>query len=156
MQTHDLTQDDSRGIGERVEQWRYGVIESRNGEVVRIYGRWLPKWISYYGVWWGNQVVHRCRDGDRFRLYYDQPLFHSKYLALKYIESYSQTSLATIFSALKMLDQIAELKRADAILAEVKNPRLTARVMERFGWVKHLEHVSDRHYIRRFYGQYGM
>lgn len=50
--------------------------------------------------------------------------------------------------------EIARLKRADAVLCEVMNKRVTDRVMKYWGFVPHNPNARGRHYIRRFYGEY--
>ena len=149
MDINDITCD-QRGIAERITRWRYGLIEVHDSELVSIRGRWLPKMISLVGVWWGDHVIHRHAAGDRVLLYYDQPLFHPRFLALKYVQATSQSTFASIMVGLRVLDRVAELKGIQAIVAEASNKRLTPRVMQRFGFEQHLQQKSDRHFIRRF------
>jgi hypothetical protein len=53
-----------------------------------------------------------------------------------------------------VLDEIARLKGSDAIVAEVRNLRISNRLLHRWGWESHLPTSRRRHYIKRFYGSY--
>jgi hypothetical protein len=53
-----------------------------------------------------------------------------------------------------VLDEIARIKRSDAILAHVSNPQISDRLMWRWGWERHLVQSSKRQFIKRFYGVY--
>ena len=56
--------------------------------------------------------------------------------------------------ALLVLDEIAKLKRTDAIVCEVSNWRISDRLLTRWGWESHLGESRRRHFIKRFYGDY--
>jgi hypothetical protein len=73
---------------------------------------------------------------------------------LNYIASNAGTSLATFRRALTALDQIALIKRSDALLCQVSSRRISDRLLVRWGWQQHLLHSRQRHWIKRFYGQY--
>jgi hypothetical protein len=73
---------------------------------------------------------------------------------LKYFISARQTSFATVVRALDLLDEIARLKRSDALLCDVGNWRIGTKLLARFGWVPHCPSRWHRHYIKRFYGEY--
>ena len=53
-----------------------------------------------------------------------------------------------------VLDQIARLKRTDALLCDIAGSRISDRLMSRFGWEPHKPQRWHRNYIKRFYGQY--
>ena len=76
------------------------------------------------------------------------------YLALKYVVSHRETTLASFRGALRVLDEIARLKGVDALVCEASNPRISARLLRRWGWERHLPRSRRRHYIKRFYGQF--
>ena len=131
---------------------RYGVIEVEQGQFQRIILRPWPKFVSLWeSLGWG-EYLHRHRPGDRCRLFYNQPRGSERYLALKYIHSQRGTSLRSFQTALSILDQIAQIKRSDALVCEAANLRLTERFMRRYGWERHTS--SPRNYIKRFYGSY--
>ncbi len=135
---------------------RYGIIEVRDaGRSVAVHLRPWPKLVSIAGVILG-QWYHDHVSGDRVRLYYNQPLRHSKFLALKFVVSAGNTSWATARRALEVLDEIAELKGSDAILCDAANYRLSPRLLAREGWVAHAPSRWHRNYIKRFYGDYAV
>lgn len=132
----------------------YGMIEVAGGRFRRVVLRPFPKVISapeilLFGGWY-----HRHRPGDRLRLYYNQPRRHPNFLALKYVVSTRQTTIGTVTRALAVLDEIARLKRSDALLCDVGNWRITTKLMGRWGWQPHCVSRWHRYYIKRFYGKY--
>jgi len=132
----------------------YGVIEATNGKFVKIQLRPWPKIASLMEAHWIQRMKSRRHQNDVCRLFYNQPMGHRNYLTLAYVESSLNTSLKTFYVALDTLNQIAYLKRSDAILAEVTNSRITDRFMTRRGWERYMEHKPGRHWIKRFYGTY--
>jgi hypothetical protein len=133
---------------------RYGVIETTAGRLHAVRLRPWPKLISVGEVWWQEAFFHRGAAGDRCRLYYDQPRRMPSFLALKYVVTSHGASFATLLAALDVLDEIARLKDADAIVCEAWNRRISDRALARAGWERHVLHSRRRHYIKRFYGQY--
>jgi hypothetical protein len=132
----------------------YGVIEMRDGVLARIILRPFPKYVSIFeALFWGN-FCHRRLPGDRLRLYYNQPRLHPNYLSLKYAVSSRDTSLASMLGALAVLDEIARIKRSDAILTDAANFRISDRFLRRQGYERHTQARYHRNYIKRFYGQY--
>lgn len=132
----------------------YGMIEAANGKLVKIQLKPWPKLASLMEAHWIQRMKTRRHQNDVCRLFYNQPMGHRNYLALAYVESSFKTSLKTLYATLDSLNQIAFLKRSDAILCELTNSRLTDRFMVRRGWERHMEHKSSRHWIKRFYGNY--
>ncbi len=114
----------------------------------------LPKMISAAEAHWLGRWNQARWQRDHVQLYYNQPLGHRNFLALKYIVSSLATTLATLRAAFGVLDEIARIKGSDAILCEVSNRRITDRIMQYAGFERHLPEARRRHYIRRFYGQY--
>jgi hypothetical protein len=137
-----------------VRRRRYGVIEMADERFHRLVLRPYPKLPSWaeakiLGAW-----RHRYRPGNLCRLYYNQPCGHDRFLALAYVESSKGTTLATFRGALTVLDEVARLKRADAIVCEACNPQISDRLLARWGWQPHLRSSRHRHFIKRFYGRY--
>ena len=140
---------------EVVRRRRYGVIEIVDGRLARIVFRPFPKWVSLWeSLYWG-EWRHQRKPGDRCYLYFNQPAQCPNYLALKYAHSHRDTRLRSFFAALRVLDQIAEIKRTDAIVADAANLRISDRLLSRLGWEKHTNSRWHRNYIKRFYGEYG-
>jgi hypothetical protein len=139
---------------EIVRRRTHGMIEVVDGLFARIVLRPLPKMISIPEVWLLGQWKHRHQPGDRVRLYYDQPWRFPNFLTAKYAESARNTSLRSIDRAMAVLDEIARIKRSDALLCDATNSRITADVARRWGWEPHCQSGWRRHFIKRFYGVY--
>ena len=145
------TVSDLEAGAELLRRRRYGVVEVARGRLRHVALRPFPKIISapeilLFGGWY-----HRHAAGDRIRLYYNQPWRFPNFLAVKYIVSARQTSLATLNRALAVLDEIARLKGSDALLCDVGNWRITTRLIARWGWQPHCPSRWHRHYIKRLY-----
>jgi hypothetical protein len=131
---------------------RYGVIEVVDGQLRQLTLRPWPKMVSLWeSLGWG-EYLHCHRQGDCCRLYYNQPRGSEKYLALKYMVSTRGTTLRSFQTALAILDEVAHLKRSDALVCQAANLRLNDRFMKRFGWEQHTSY--PRNYIKRFYGRF--
>jgi hypothetical protein len=139
---------------ETLRRRHYGIIEMAAGRFERIRLRPFPKIVSAPGIMLFGNAYHRYSSGDRFWLYYNQPWQCPNYLVLKYFVSARDTRFATAARALDVLDEIARLKRSDALLCDVGNWRISAKLVARFGWVPHCPSRWHRHYIKRFYGEY--
>ena len=139
---------------EALRRGRYGVIETSHGRLVAIRLRPWPRIVSALETDWLGRRWHELRAGNRCLLYYNQPRRHSNYLALKYVVSERDCTLATAFRALRALDEVARLKRSDAILCDAWNSRISDRMLAREGWEAHKPQRWHRNYIKRFYGVY--
>ncbi len=65
-----------------------------------------------------------------------------------------ETGFSSLARALDVLDEIARLKRSDALLCDVGNWRIGAKLLARWDWQPHCPSRWHRHYIKRFYGNY--
>jgi hypothetical protein len=133
---------------------RYGVIETTDGRFDQLRLRPWPKVATLADVAWFGRWYHGRAEGDRCRLYYNQPWGHRQFLALKYVVSTRDCTLATLRAALKVLDEIARLKGIDAVLTDASNQRISDRLLARGGWQSHCPSSWHRHYIKRYYGNY--
>lgn len=148
------TISDLTAEAEIIRRRRYGVIETAQGRLVAVHFRPWPKWASLPEVLFWGERRHRRRTDDRCRLYFNQPLGFSNFLAVPYLVSGRGTTLATFYAALDALDEVARIKRTDAILADVLNLRISDRLLARRGWAPHKPSRWHRHFIKRFYGEY--
>lgn len=139
---------------ELLRRRRYGVIEAVEGQFHQIHLRPFPKIATVPGIRLFGETFHQRRGGDRIWLYYNQPLGCSNYLVLKYVVSTRQGSFGSLCRVLDVLDEIARLKRSDAVLCDVANWRISRRLLARRGWEPHCPSRWHRHYIKRFYGSY--
>lgn len=137
-----------------VRRRRYGVIEVVAGAFRQLWLRPFAKFYTPFDYFLRGEGYHRWQPGDRCQLYYNQPRQFSNFLALKYVVSTRGASRATLREGLDVLDQIAEIKGADALLCEVANFRISDRLMARYGWASHAPHRWRRNFIKRFYGVY--
>jgi hypothetical protein len=131
---------------------RAGKIVTENGQLRAVYGRWWPHAGNLLQVLW--DINFRSPGHDRCQLFYHQPRSSPGFLSLGYIHSGPRTSLATFYAATLVLDEIARLKAAQAVVCHVTNSRITDRLLERWGWEAHCPNWSGRHFIKRFYGEY--
>jgi hypothetical protein len=134
---------------------RFGLIEVTDGRLQCIRLRPWPKILVGPEVLWLGRWLHQRRGGDRIVLYYNQPWRFPNYLALAYALSARETSIRSIRVGLETLDEIARLKKSDALLCDVGNWRISERFMRRWGWEPHCPATWwHRHFIKRFYGTY--
>lgn len=137
---------------ELVRRWRCGRIVMQAGKLVRVERRRLVGSVSMAQVWW--QSRYGRPDDDLCWLDYHQPLGMPAFLTLDYIRSGRSAGYKTFVGACHVLDEIARLRGASAIVAHVSTASISDRLLERLGWQRHLEHWSGRHWIRRFYDGY--
>ena len=133
---------------------RYGVIEAVDARLSGIHLRPWPKMISLPEALWLGRWNHQRLPGDRCWLYYNQPLGHSNFLAVKYIVSARDCSFATLKAAMTVLEEVARIKNSDAALCHITNGKISDRLLAREGWDRHCLNSYGRHYIKRFYGEY--
>jgi hypothetical protein len=132
----------------------YGVIVVENSRLRAIHLRPWPKVFSAPDLVGAGRGFDRRAAGDRCWLYYNQPCWHRRFLALKFVVSSREATFGTFRNTLIVLDEIARIKSADAILAEVRNLRISDRLLRRWGWESHMPSSRRRHFIKRFYGTY--
>jgi hypothetical protein len=142
---------DVNASAEALRRRRYGMIEMRAGQLHRIVLRPFPKLVSWPDLTVIGAWQHRHRTGDRCLLYYNQPRRLSNFLALKYVVSYRDATLATFRGALTVLEEIARIKATDAIVCDAANLRISDRLAERWGWEPHCPSRWHRNFIKRLY-----
>lgn len=154
MLTFFQTITDLAAGAETLTRRRYGVIEMVGGRLEAIRLRPFPKIVTAPGIMLFGNAFHEHSAGDRLWLYYNQPVRFPNFLVLKYVVSGRESPFASLTRALDVLDEIARLKRSDALLCDVGNWRISARLLTRWGWQPHCPSRWHRHYIKRFYGEY--
>ena len=133
---------DSRSIA-----GRYGLVTVRNNEEHTIHSRLIPKLPSQLEAWI-DRHWRRLPD-NQLQLYYNAPYRCPGFLVLAYARAGRNTSISTLRTGLTVLEEIANLMRKQAIVCEATNPRLTSRVMDYFGYVRHAHQLKGHHYIKR-------
>lgn len=131
---------------------RCGRIVTQAGRLRWVSGRWWPHLGNLMQVYWDTTI--RNMQQDRCELFYHQAMGSSKFITLSYVHSGPRTSLSSLYAATLVLDEIARLKQAQAIVCNVTNDRISDRLFQRWGWTAHCPDWSGRHFIKRFYGQY--
>jgi hypothetical protein len=133
---------------------RYGVIEVADATPVRVHLRYWPKISTALDAEWFGRKFHDQQPGGRCWLYYNQPRRFPNFLALSYILSERGCSFATFRRAVFLLDEVARVKRTDALLCDAWNLRISDRLFARWGWEAHKPERWHRNFIKRFYGVY--
>ncbi len=136
----------------KICRWRCGRIVMRDGKLVEVQQRLLTGSVSVAQVWW--QARYGRSDDEVCWLDYHQPLGMPQFLTLDYIRSGKRAGYKTFVGACKVLDDIARIRSAMAIVAHVTNSSISDRLLERLGWQQHMEKWKGRHWIRRFYDGY--
>ncbi len=138
--------------GARLTTRRAGCIVTEQGRLRCVVGRWWPYAGNHLQMLWDMRF--RSLTSDRCELYFHSPLGSPRFLTLAYIRSGPATSLSTAYAATLVLDEIARLKQANAIVCHVTNASISDRLMLRWGWQSHCPQWSGRHFIKRFYDHY--
>jgi len=137
---------------DRLRRWRCGRIVMRDGRLVEIQRRMTAGNTSVAQVWWHAKFGRR--NDSLCWLDYHQPGGMPGFLTLDYIHSGRRAGYKSFVGAANVLDEIARLRGALAIVAHVTNGNISDKFLRRIGWEPHLEHWQGRHWIKRFYGGY--
>ena len=137
---------------EKIRRWQCGRIVMQGGRLVEVQHRLTCGSVSMAQVWW--QAKYGRDDDNLCWLDYHQPLGMPQFLTLDYIRSGRHAGYKTFVGACHVLDEIARIRSAQAIVAHVTNQSISDRLLTRLGWQRHLEHWKGRHWIRRFYDGY--
>ena len=140
------------GAEQQLEGWRCGRIVTAAGRLRYVQRRLMGYRASLLRVMWEKR--YRPNRRCECELFYHHSWFSSDFLVLGYVRSHPQASLASLYCASLVLDEVARIKGCHAIVTEVTNSRLSDRLLERWGWERHCLTWSGRHFIKRFYGQY--
>ncbi len=136
----------------QLRSWRCGRIVMQGGRFVKVQRRLVAGSVSVAQVWW--QSKYGRMNDDVCWLDYHQPFGMPGFLTLDYIRSGQLAGYKTFIGAIRVLEEIARIRNAAAIVAHVTNGAISDRLLHRNGWQRHLEQWSGRHWIRRFYDGY--
>src|SRR5262245_44077947 len=89
------TVTDLEAGAETIRGRHYGIIETVGGRLWKLRFRPWPKLAMMADVVWLCGLYRRPATGNRCWLYFNQPLRHSNFLALKYVVSTRDCTLAT-------------------------------------------------------------
>ncbi|TWU46301.1 hypothetical protein Poly51_56970 [Rubripirellula tenax] len=137
---------------EKLRKWRYGRIVMRGGAFVEVQRRLTCGSVSMAQVWW--QAKYGRNDDDVCWIDYHQPLGMRSFLTLDYIRAGTLAGYKSFIGACNVLDEVARIRGANAIVAHVSNGNISDRLLTRLGWERHLLSWKGRHWIRRFYDGY--
>lgn len=134
---------------EQIRRWRCGRIVMQAGRLIEIQHRLTCGSVSVAQVWW--QARYGRGHDDICWLDYHQPFGMRAFLTLDYIRSGTRAGYKSFVGACHVLDEIAKVRGATAIVAHVTNGNISDRLLHRLGWQQHMQSWSGRHWIRRFY-----
>ena len=137
---------------DQIRRWRCGRIIMRDGMLVEIQHRLMCGSASMAQVWW--QAKYGRANDEICWLDYHQPRGMPSFLTLDYVRSGQNAGYKTFVGACHMLNEIARIRNATAIVAHISNGNISDRFLKRMGWEEHMENWSGRHWIRRFYDGY--
>ena len=143
---------DLRSGESEIRKWRCGRIVMRDGKLVEIQHRLCCGSVSVAQVWW--QARYGRSDDTICWLDYHQPFGMPGFLTLDYVRSGHQAGYKTFVGACHLLDEVARIRGATALVANVTNGNISDRFLQRMGWEQHMQKWSGRHWIRRFYDGY--
>lgn len=70
-------------------------------------------------------------------------------MSVLYAHSGPNTSYRTVYKGVTVVDEIAGIRNARAIVCQATNTRLTERLMRRLGYVRHAPLLGNNNYIKR-------
>ncbi len=130
-----------------INSWSYGELELSDGKLDRIRPRWWPKIGSEWESFQDSCI--RTLPNDHLRAYYAFPWRAPGFLSVLYACSGSNTQYKTLHRAVLVMDEIARLRNARAIVCQTISQRASERLMNRWGYVRHAAALGDNHYIKR-------
>lgn len=98
-----------QGAEARLENWRCGRIVTSEGRLRFIQRRWCGYRASLMRVGW--EIRHRPAKRIECELFYHHGWFSSDFLVLGYVRSHPEASLASLYCATLVLDEIARIDR---------------------------------------------
>jgi hypothetical protein len=132
---------------EAIRRTRYGELSVYGTTKLGIYPRWWPRVATHWDVL-KDSYIKRLAE-DECRLYYSFPRSSPGFMAVNYIVSGPKTQYRTLKYGIGLIDQIANLCGANAIVCHTCNARLKETVMKRWGYVKHAQSLGNNHFIKR-------
>ena len=109
--------------------------------------RWFPRWASQWDI--AKDETKRSAPTGECRVFYSFPIRTPGFMAINYLTSGEQTSYRTLLLGVQVLEEIARSRKSIAIVCQAYSDRLTERLMNRWGYVRHALSLGDNHYIRR-------
>ena len=135
------------GNSDKIRSWNYGELELSDGNLIGIYPRWWPRIASQWEAFQDSYI--RTLRADFCRAYYAFPRRAPGFMSVLYAKSGPNTQYKTLYRAVLVIDEIARLKDADAIVCQTISSRASERLMNRCGYVRPAQSVGENHSIKR-------
>ena len=135
------------GYSKKIRSWNYGELELSDGKLIGIYPRWWPRIGSQLESFQDSYI--RTLPNDFCRAYYAFPRRAPGFMSVLYARSGPNTQYKTLYRAVVVMDEIARLKEAQAIVCQTISLRASERLMNRWGYVRHAQSLGENHYIKR-------
>lgn len=135
------------GNSEKIRSWNYGELELSDGKLIGIYPRWWPRCGSQWEAF--QDSYFRTLPRDFCRAYYAFPRRAPGFMSVLYARSGPKTQYKTLYRAVVVMDEIARLRDAQAIVCQTISLRASERLMNRWGYVRHAQSLGSNHFIKR-------
>lgn len=142
-----IRNEQARDIAEKLSGYRYVhfSIDPTNRVVLRT--RWWPRFASSWDV--AKDEVTRPAPFGICEVYYSIPQRCPSFLTVNYLRCGERTSYSTLLRAVKLTEFIASQNQLHAIVCQAISRRLSERLLNRWGYVRHAAKVGSNHFIRR-------
>jgi hypothetical protein len=148
-----LRPDSDLAIWRQVVGYRYAQfsLRAREGARCTYSFRFTPRWFPRLASRWDVlQDGLRPRERDKAcSVWYSFPLQSPGFMTVQYLVCGRQTPYATLRKCVELVSRIANARGCQAVVCQAISDRLTERVMNRWGYVRHAETVGPNHYILR-------
>lgn len=149
----DLTSPRDLPLWQLVAPYRYAQFSLRQSPLgedsfsFEFFPRWAPRFASRWDVlvdtWRPRANTGECC------VFYAFPWRTPGYMAVQYLVCGQQTPYATLRRSVEIVSWIARARRCHAVVCQAISDRLSERVMNRWGYVRHAKTLGPSHYILR-------
>ncbi len=109
--------------------------------------RWVPRWATQWDVL--KDQITRPNPLETCTIFYAFPKRTPGFLSVGYLLCGPETKYRTLRAAVDLVEGIARGQGSQAIVCQAFSERLTERLMNRWGYVRHALSLGPNHYIRR-------
>ncbi|AMV32942.1 hypothetical protein VN12_12510 [Pirellula sp. SH-Sr6A] len=110
-----------------------------------------PRWVPCFASRWDvlqDSLRPRVPDGDCV-VYYAFPYRSPGFMAVQYLVCGRHTPYGTLRRCVQLVAWLAQVRRCQAVVCQAISDRLTERLMDRWGYVRHAKTLGPGHYIHR-------
>jgi len=130
-----------------INSWSFGELELSDGKLLSIRPRWWPRIGSQWESFRDSYV--RAMPNDVLLAYYAFPRRSPGFMSVLYAHSGPKTQYKTLYRAVLSMDEIARLRKTQAIVCQTVSNLANERLMNRWGYVRHAFSLGDNHFIKR-------